>query len=214
MPICYKHFIVHPYQVNCFVVYDDASREAVLVDPACWTSNERSTVSKYIAEQSLKLRAIINTHMHYDHNASNVYFQKLYNIPVWAHEGDDYMLHDPEFMRPRMERIPLEGLGSIDRYLEHGEKIKIGESELEVIHTPGHSPGGICLYCAESGFLISGDTLFCESIGRTDFPKSDHKGLLRAIVTRLFVLPNETIVLPGHDEFTTIGHERKYSPFF
>ncbi len=214
MAINYKRFIFHPYQVNTYIIYDEERRDALIIDPACWVSSERVELSQYIAENALKPIAIINTHMHYDHNASNVYFQKLYSIPVWAHSGDDFMLNDPEFMRTRMERIPKEGLGKIDRHLSDGEVLKLGHGELNVIHTPGHSPGGICLHCVDAGFLLSGDTLFYESIGRADLPKSSPKQLLKSIEERLFVLPDKTIVLPGHDEFTSIGHEKRYSPFF
>ncbi len=214
MSLSYAHFVVNPYQSNTYVVYDTQTLDALIIDPANWTSQERSLVSAFIRTSQLVPKGIVNTHMHLDHNAANVYYSKLYGIPVYAHEGDAFMLVDRAYLSRRADRIPPEGLGQIDHYLHHEQLLALGGSTLRVIHTPGHSPGSICLYAEAEGFLLSGDTLFFESIGRSDMEGGCEADLLRHIVRRLFVLPDETVVLPGHEKFTTIGHERKFSPFF
>ncbi len=214
MSLSYVHFVVHSYQVNAYLIYDTTTLDTFLIDPAAEGSQQRMMICNAIKSMGLRPKAVVNTHLHLDHTASNVYFSDLYKIPVYAHRGDEFMLNDKDFLRERADRIPLEGLGKIDVYLEDEQLLPLGDSSLRVIHTPGHSPGGVCLYAEKEGFLVSGDSLFFESIGRTDLPRSNHSALLKNIVQRLFCLPDETVVLPGHDAFTTIGHERKFSPFF
>ncbi len=213
MSLSIKHFVFHPYSVNCYVI-SEPQGHCYIVDPACWDERERLQLVNYIKQQQLTPLAIINTHQHLDHNAANVYMKTFYDVPVWGHVGDEFMLTDEDYLMPRRENIPEAGLGKIDEYLSDDQLLALGEDVIQVIHTPGHSPGSICLYHEKGAWLISGDTLFHQSIGRSDLPRGNQRVLLRSIAERLFILPDSTRVFPGHDEETSIGEEKRENPFF
>ncbi len=213
MSLSLKHFVFHPYSVNCYVI-SEPQGHCYIVDPACYNERERLQLVNYIKQEQLTPLAIINTHQHLDHNTSNVYMKTFFDIPVWGHAGDEFMLTEDSYLSARRESIPDHGLGKIDEYLSDDQLLPLGEEALRVIHTPGHSPGSICLYSEKGGWVISGDTLFCRSIGRSDLPRGNQRVLLRSIAERLFILPDATRVLPGHDEETSIGEEKLENPFF
>ena len=206
-------FVFNPFAENTYVVYDDDTKECVIIDPGCSTAGEENELFGFIDSHRLKPLMAINTHGHIDHIVGNTAVKKRYGIPVAAHPNvkDD-------FLRSRQQAqlfgMSFMGEGELpDRDLEDGEVVKVGESTLEVISTPGHAMGSISLYAEIEGWVFTGDALFCRSIGRTDFPGGNYEQLRTNIIERLFHLPDDTEVFSGHGESTTIFDERKYNMF-
>lgn len=206
-------FVFNPFAENTYVVYDDDTKECVIIDPGCSTAGEENELFGFIDSHRLKPLMAINTHGHIDHIVGNTAVKKRYGIPVAAHPNvkDD-------FLRSRQQAqlfgMSFMGEGELpDRDLEDGEVVKVGESTLEVISTPGHAMGSISLYAEIEGWVFTGDALFCRSIGRTDFPGGNYEQLRTNIIERLFHLPDDTEVYSGHGESTTIFDERKYNMF-
>ena len=206
-------FVFNPFAENTYVVYDDDTKECVIIDPGCSTAGEENELFGFIDSHRLKPLMAINTHGHIDHIVGNTAVKKRYGIPVAAHPNvkDD-------FLRSRQQAqlfgMSFMGEGELpDRDLEDGEVIKVGESTLEVISTPGHAMGSISLYAEIEGWVFTGDALFCRSIGRTDFPGGNYEQLRTNIIERLFHLPDDTEVYSGHGESTTIFDERKFNMY-
>ena len=206
-----KAFTFSPVQENTYVLYNE-QKQAVLIDPGCYFEDERQELLRFLKEKELQLQLLLNTHCHLDHVFGN----------KWVHEQFGLELHLHPYEQPVLEFAPTSGLMwnlPFDNYtgplhfLQEGQKIQVGADELEVLFAPGHSPGHLCFYCRRQGFVVGGDVLFRESIGRTDLPGGNHATLLQSIRSQLFTLPNETVVYSGHGEPTTIGHEKRYNPF-
>lgn len=202
------------FGINTYLIYDPESLECAIVDPGMSNPSEEKAITDYIEKNNLKLTHIINTHLHIDHAAGIPFLRKKYGAPLLAHIGDSGLGKRVD-MQARMFGLDMD-LDSIEisQYIEDGDKIKIGNGELEVIAVPGHSKGSIALYDKEDKFLISGDALFQGSIGRTDLPGGNYRELIDNITTRLFSLPDDTVVYPGHGPSTTIGIEKRSNPFF
>lgn len=201
------------FGVNCYVVFDPDAKEAVIIDPGIVDNREIDRIDNFLTQHDLKVVAVINTHLHIDHALANSGLSAKYNVPVLAHK-DDAFLGDRMKDQAREFRLPfkIENAG-VTGWLSDGERIDIGNGHLDVIHVPGHSPGGIALYDPDDGFLISGDSLFEGSIGRTDLPGGNFAKLADAIGKKLYTLPDDTVVYPGHGPTTTIGREKKFNPF-
>jgi hydroxyacylglutathione hydrolase len=201
------HKAVGPLQCNCYVVGDPASRRAIVIDPG----GDASELASAIAEQSLTVTAIVATHAHFDH--------LLAAEELRASTGAPFLLHDAD--RPLLDWVQESGrlfLGldvgappEVDTSAKEGDRIRAGEVELEVVHTPGHSPGSISLVAPEAVF--TGDTLFASSIGRTDLPGGDADALVRAVKEKLFPLGEDLPAYPGHGPATTLGREQRENPF-
>jgi glyoxylase-like metal-dependent hydrolase (beta-lactamase superfamily II) len=198
--------VVGPLQVNCFIVGCEETRKAAVIDPG----DEGERVLAAIEEAGLQLEMIVNTHGHFDHVGGNRLLMERTGAPLLIHELD----------RPLLSRAAAHaaayGLGATPspeptRTVTDGETLVLGRVQLEVIHVPGHSPGGICLLAG--GHLFCGDALFAGSVGRTDLPGGDHDTLIEGIRRRLLVLPDATEVHPGHGPDTTIGREKAVNPF-
>lgn len=199
------------FGVNTYLLTDQATGQAAVIDPSMSTPDERQAFDKALG--SNRLTQIINTHLHLDHCFGLNYVKTKYGIPAKAHVGDAPL---GENMPGQYRRFGLNGDGSavsIDVPLADGDTIAIGDSQLAVIHVPGHSPGGIALYYKEGNALFSGDTLFQRSIGRTDLIGGNHAQLVRSIREKLFTLPGDTLVLPGHGDPTTIDDEIRFNPY-
>lgn len=194
------------FQTNTWLIWDETTKQALLIDP----SAPDSSLLGLIQEHGLKVQGIVNTHGHGDHIGGNSYFQEAFGCPIMIHEADQQMLVDNKKNLSEFMGTPLK-LEAADRLLKDGDIITLGTHELKVIHTPGHTPGGICLLSGK--FLISGDTLFEMSIGRTDFPRGSHDEIIDSIKNKLFILPDDTVVFPGHGPRTTIGMEKLNNPF-
>ncbi|MCH5238720.1 MAG: MBL fold metallo-hydrolase [Muribaculaceae bacterium] len=201
------------FGINTYVVFDPASKECAIIDPGMSNSEEEKAIENFIAEKGLTLTRIINTHLHIDHVAGIPFLRKKYGVPILAHEGDKFL---GEGIKEQAEMFGLRlNIGEIEisEYIKAGDKIKIGDGELEVISVPGHSKGSIALYDRSAGFLITGDALFRGSIGRTDLPGGNYQELLSSIGKEILTLPDNTVILPGHGPASTIGEERAFNPF-
>lgn len=200
------HILLPEFGTNTWLLYDDESREGLLVDPAA-PSEE---LLLRIGELDLTVRFIVNTHGHGDHIGGNDWFKSRLGARVMIHPGDAHCLTDNRRNLSEYMGTPL-SCSAADEAATPGRIIPLGNHSVRVISTPGHTPGGICLLAEK--FLISGDTLFELSIGRTDFPGGNHQEIVRSIQTQLFTLPDDTVVFPGHGPRTTIGMEKKNNPF-
>lgn len=199
------------FRVNTYVLTDQ-TRECLIVDAACHLPEEEEQLRRLIQEKNLMPVKMVNTHNHIDHILGNLFVRDTYNIPLIAHKEGDGFLKTAEGSASVLG-FQLKGTVKPDRYVAEGDEITFGETTLEVLYTPGHADGSICLYEKESGTLISGDVLFRDSIGRTDLPTGDFQLLNDHIKNKLFVLPDETVVYPGHGPATTIGEEVMNNPF-
>ncbi|OPY13303.1 MAG: Beta-lactamase hydrolase-like protein [Syntrophus sp. PtaU1.Bin005] len=195
--------------VFAYLVGDSDTGEALVIDPADNIDGILATAAK----NNLQIKYIVNTHGHVDHISGNKEMKAKTGAPIIIHEGDASMLgHTPPML---LQMFGAEDSPPADMTVKDGDTISIGNISLKVIHTPGHSPGGMCLYI--KGFVFTGDTLFVESVGRTDLNGSSASQLFTSIREKLFALPDDTQVLPGHNygrtNTSTIGHEKKYNPF-
>lgn len=205
----FESIIVGPLSVNCYVVACGQSREGIVVDPG----GDADRIIDLVEEHGLKIHTIINTHGHFDHLGGNGQTVAAFGARLLIHQADAAMLsRSAEIAR----KYGLQGEKSpeADGYLVDGMNIFFGSCRAKVLHTPGHSQGGCCLYFEEERKIITGDTLFADSIGRTDLPGGSHEQLLESIRTKLFTLPDDVIVYPGHGPHTTIGHEKRFNPYF
>lgn len=187
-------------------------QEALIIDPGCYFSEEENRLKNFIADNNIKPVQLINTHCHADHVFGNFWVHKNYGLELFIHKNEKAVLEFASTFA-NMYGLSFTNYSADLHFLEEGDKIFLGEDVLEVLLTPGHSPASICLYCKHQNFLIGGDVLFKESVGRFDLPGGNEQQLYKSIREKLYVLPNETIVYPGHGEPTTIGHEKRYNPF-
>ncbi len=197
-----KKFVVGPLFTNCYLLFDKQNLQAVLIDPGIYDEE----IAACIKAKRLHVLYTINTHGHADHIMGDAAF----GFPVLIHELDEPCLRDAERSLASFAGISVRTVRA-SRLLKDGDSITVGSGEIKVIHTPGHSPGGISLRCGD--MLFSGDTLFREGIGRTDLYGGDHDLLLGSIKKKLMTLPDEVKVFPGHGPETTIGHERRFNQF-
>lgn len=202
------------FGINTYVVYDTESKECVVIDPGMISDEEREAIVNFIDKNNLTPTHLINTHLHIDHCIGDGFIERKYGLGVSAHCADE-VLGKRLKEQADMFGIPFSPQDvEIVHKLKDGDIIRVGNGELKVIHVPGHSPGSIVLYDEKDKFLISGDALFQGSIGRTDLPGGDHNTLLQGIKDKLFTLPDDVMVFPGHGPETRIGYERKGNPFF
>jgi glyoxylase-like metal-dependent hydrolase (beta-lactamase superfamily II) len=197
---------VSAFSMNCYLVIDEESREAIYIDPGA----EADLLIEKISDFGVNLTYIINTHGHIDHTAEVSKVKKYFNIPFYMHQGDQSLL----------EALPAQGnifgmavqeIPEVTEFINEGDVLEFGNIKPIIIHTPGHSPGGVSIKIDNNVFV--GDCLFLDSIGRTDLPGGDYQQLIQSIREKLLTLPDLTIVYPGHGPSTTIGRERLHNPF-
>ncbi|MCA6078996.1 MBL fold metallo-hydrolase [Fulvivirga sedimenti] len=206
-----KSFVFNPFMENTYVLSDETG-EAVVVDPGCYEEYEQEMLAAYIEQEGLKVIDLINTHGHIDHVLGNYFITRKYGVKMRMHELDVPVLKAVESYAPSYgfnEYQPIEP----DSFLNEGDLIRFGNTEMEIMFLPGHAPGHIGLLSRDQKLLVSGDVLFRESVGRTDLPGGDHNTLLDSIREKLFTLDDEIVVYCGHGPETTLGHEKRYNPF-
>lgn len=202
---------VGPLSTNCYILVCEESRESAIIDPGFNKIDEEFVLEK-ICEQKLRVKYIINTHGHLDHISGNAKVKEETKAIIAVHYYDADMLTDPEKNLSRMLGLNIISPPA-DLVLRDGDKLRVGRHEIQVLHTPGHTPGSISLYLGEEKIVFTGDTLFAGSIGRTDLPGSSYEELISSIKKKLLTLPDETRVYPGHGPETTIGVERRENVF-
>lgn len=205
----FESIAVGPLSVNCYIVACEQSHEGIVVDPG----GDIEHIISLVEQHELKIHTIINTHGHFDHLGGNRHALAAFGARLLIHQADALMLSKSAEVA-RKYGLQGENSPEADAYLVDGMEIFFGTCGLKVLHTPGHTQGGCCLYFEDEHKVITGDTLFADSIGRTDLPGGSHEQLLESIRTKLFVLPDDVIAYPGHGPQTTIGHEKRCNPYF
>jgi hydroxyacylglutathione hydrolase len=205
----FETFEVGPLGVNCFILGCEETREGVVID----AGGDAPQIIAVVEKHDLNIRHVINTHGHFDHIGAN--------REILEHFGADLLIHadDASMLSRAADVARAYGMRSEDSpqpaaFLSDGMTITFGKYLMTVLHTPGHTPGGCCLYIASEKKVITGDTLFADSIGRTDLPGGSHEQLLESIRCKLFTLPDDVVAYPGHGPETTIGHEKRHNPYF
>ena len=206
-----KTFTFNPVQENTYVLYNEAG-QCCIIDPGCYFQQEREELKNFIEETGLQPLLLLNTHCHLDHVFGNKWAAKNWNLTLHIHEKEKAVL-DFAPQSGEMWQMPFDNYDGKLIYLKEGTTINLGNDELEIRFTPGHSPGSVCFYHEPGGFVIGGDVLFNGSIGRTDLPGGDFDTLINSIQTQLFTLPDETKVYSGHGPVTTVGLEKMNNPF-
>ena len=203
---------VNPFGENMYILWDEASHEAVVVDPGMMRDGEREMVTKFIDEHNLSVKHILLTHLHVDHITSARWLADKTGADVCGSELDTQLGQElPDQVAHFRINIEVEPL-TVDRNLVDGDTIPLGDETIQVLHVPGHSPGGLAFYLPQSALLISGDTIFNGSVG-TDLWGGDMAQLLNSIREKIYTLPEETVIASGHGPTTTIADEKRFNPF-
>nr|WP_106790332.1 MBL fold metallo-hydrolase [Massilistercora timonensis] len=202
-----EKFVTGIISTNCYLVSNEETRQAVIIDPAAVPRALTETVER----ENLEIQAVLLTHGHFDHILGLDTLLKLWQVPVYVEEEDQEILMDTQLNQSAIYTAGYTFSGA--RSVRDGEVLSLAGYDFQVYHTPGHTRGGCCYYVESEHVLFSGDTLFQNSVGRTDFVNSSTSDLIRSIREKLLPLPDDTVVYPGHMGETTIGHERKYNPF-
>ena len=203
-----QSFTVGPFAENPYLIACGSTGQALLIDPG----DEAEMLWHEVRDAGLTLSAIVLTHAHLDHVGAVEAIRQQTGVPVYLHPDDDPLLAQV-VEQGRIFGLRCDPVAPADRPLAHGQQLRCGELELQVLHTPGHSPGSVCLYLPAEAVLIAGDTLFHRGVGRTDLPGGDARTLIRSISEQLWPLPDQVQVYPGHGPTTTIGEERRHNPF-
>lgn len=201
----------NPYQENTYILYDEQDN-CIIIDPGMHNHLEEKQLKTFIEQKGLKPKALLNTHCHIDHVLGNNFVYEEWGVKPQFHEGEIPVLIAVQNYAPQMG-IRYETSPIPEQFLEDNAEITLGNHTLKAILAPGHSPAHLCFYSADQKFLIGGDVLFRNSVGRTDLPGGDHQTLMTSIAQRIYTLPEETIVYPGHGPSTTIGFEKQTNPF-
>ena len=209
----YQVFCVNPVQENCYIVWDEVSGEAAIIDCGAWTSSEKAAISLFVSDKHLKLKYALQTHTHFDHVVGLPFVSETYAIHPYCHRDDATTYASvPEMLWQWFHIKPDSPLPQMSYYDQCGT-LSIGTHQIHVIHTPGHSPGSVCLHIPSLKLLFSGDTLFNMSIGRTDLPGGSYQQEIESIHDKLLTLDETTTVLPGHGLKTTIAKEKLTNPY-
>jgi len=206
-----ERFVVGMMQTNCYLLGDPATRQAAVIDPG----GDGHQIAGRLRELDLELAMILNTHGHFDHVLDAWLLKQELGGDVFLHADDQAILEDRSVgLVAPLAATSKSPRGSVDHWLREGDRLQIGSLQLEVLETPGHTPGHVSFYLPAANVIFVGDTLFAGSIGRTDFPGGSYEELIRSVKTKIFPLDEATVVLPGHGPETTVGEEKSSNPFF
>ncbi|MCH7535271.1 MAG: MBL fold metallo-hydrolase [Bacteroidetes bacterium] len=206
-----RSFVFNAFQENTYILYDE-SKECIIFDPGCNEPFEEEQVTSFIEENKLKPVRLINTHCHIDHVLGNKFIADTFNLKLEIHELELVMLEAVPMVGQQYQ-MPVIESPKPDLYINEGDVIRFGNSSLNVLLTPGHSPGSLTFYNGKEKIAIVGDVLFQSSIGRTDLPGGNYETLIQSIREKLMPLNDDVLVYPGHGPSTTIGAERNLNPF-
>lgn len=202
-----RNLVVGAVATNCYLAENMEKKEAIIVDPG----DAAERIAEQLTQDGMKPVAILLTHGHFDHTMAAKDLAERYQIKIYAHQKEKETLETPKINLSGM--LGYENSFYADSYLKDGDILELAGFQIQVLHTPGHTLGGVCYYLKREKVLFSGDTLFCQSVGRTDFPTGSASTLIRSIKEKLMPLPDDTIVYTGHEDMTKIGTERQYNPF-
>ena len=207
-----QKFTFNLFSENTFVLWDDESKESAIVDPGCSDESEESILESFILDNKLNVKLLINTHCHIDHILGCEFIKRRFNPVYYAPELDLPLIQNAKM---QADTVGMDFSISIlpEKYLSEVEELTVGKSSLKFLFTPGHTPGEFCIHISDIKTCITGDVLFYDSIGRTDLWGGNYDILIKSIKEKLFTLPDETIIYPGHGEKSTIGREKKLNPF-
>lgn len=204
-------FAFNPVQENTYVIYNEKG-QCCIIDPGCYFAAEEKALTDFMEQNNLKPIYLLNTHCHLDHIFGNRFVHKKWGLELHVHKAEESVLaYGPT--SGKVWQLPFDNYDGPLHFLEDGDSVNLGDEALHVLFTPGHSPGSISFYSKEHKFIVSGDVLFEGSVGRTDLPGGSFQILEESIKTKLYTLPEDVIVYPGHGDSTTIGNEMKTNPF-
>jgi hydroxyacylglutathione hydrolase len=207
-----KTFTFNPFYENSYVIFNPESKEAIIVDPGCSNNTEEQELKAFIDQHKLKPVMLFNTHCHIDHILGNRWVRDQYKIDLIAHKEEEKVL-DWSVSAASMYEILYNRSPAIHQYIDEGENLNLGGEEMELLHCPGHSPGSLCIVYHKSKWIVGGDVLFQGSIGRTDLPGGSYEVLESSIRNKLYQLPDDYIVYPGHGPETSLRDEKKYNAY-
>ena len=209
--ISIRSFTFNALQENTYVLYDE-TKECVIVDPGCYEKDEQQELADFIKSEHLIPKILLNTHCHVDHVLGNAFVADKYNLTVQTSKVEESQLRSVKLYAPMYGFTNYHGVETV-QYIEAGDVVKFGNSQLDVLSVPGHSPGHLAFLNRIQGFCLSGDVLFRSSIGRYDLPGGDFKTLEKSIKEVIYALPNETVIYAGHGPKTDVGFEKKFNPY-
>jgi len=207
----YQTFTFNPVQENTYLLWDETTLEAAIVDAGTWNRQEEQMLEGSIAAHGLKMKYALQTHAHFDHTFGLPFVHRVYGLQPIFHVDEEETYRQMPGMAAQFGLTLGGRMPAIERLLNDGAELQLGETVIRLIHTPGHTPGSASLYIPDAKLLLSGDTLFMQSIGRTDLPGGDFEEELDSIRNKLFRLPDDTAVLSGHGPATTIGWEKQHN---
>lgn len=207
-----KQFVFSPFAENTFVVWDDSSNEAMVVDPGCLEKHEEEELQNFVTANKLQIKFLINTHCHIDHIFGNSFVKETFTPKYYAPEDDVFLLAKA-LEQAKLFDVKIKVSPEPDAFITEDLVLTLGECEAKFLYTPGHTPGEFCVYFQKEKICITGDVLFNEGIGRTDLWGGDYNTLINSIKTKLLTLPDDITIYPGHGESSTIGHERVHNTF-
>ena len=207
-----RKFTFNPFSENTYIISGE-SKDSIIIDPGCFYDHEKEELDTYISNNNLQLKCVLHTHSHLDHMFGTSYISKKYNINVWIHSADR-ITYDSFQKVCDLYSIPISNSSNPNpKYFSLDDIFHYGDIKFKILFVPGHSPGHVAFYNKENSFVINGDCLFENSIGRTDLPGGDHGSLIKSIKDKLFQLPDNTLVYCGHGNETTIKKEKSGNPF-
>lgn len=208
-----KAFTFNPVGENTYLIWDEETKEAAIIDAGMSNNRENTAVSEIITKENVKLKYVFQTHMHFDHVWGLSYIKETYNLRPLCHMADESIYAEAPEMTSMFRLSMNWNLPAIERYIDDGETFLLGNTAIKAMHTPGHTPGGLSFYVESAHIIFTGDTLFQGSVGRTDLPGGNLTDEINSIKDKILTLPSDTIIYPGHGPESSVGWELQHNPF-